>query len=265
MSESASDSPRQRGPIEAVIFDWGGTLTPWHSVDVAAVWASTYAACAFADDQGAADRLAAALVTADARASAQGREHHRSSTIEQIVAQASSLADVALERVDTTSAARAYAAAWEPHTFTDPHVGPLWRWLHEADIKVGVLSNTIWSREYHRGLFERDGVLDLIDGDVYTSEIACVKPHAEAFRLAAASVDADPACCIYVGDRLYEDIWGPAQVGMSTIHVPHSDIPAEQRVEIAATPDATVQSLAEVADIVSAWLSQRGAVVPERT
>ena len=22
------------GPIDAVIFDWGGTITPWHSVDL---------------------------------------------------------------------------------------------------------------------------------------------------------------------------------------------------------------------------------------
>ena len=35
-----------------------------------------------------------------------------------------------------------------------------------------MLSNTIWTRDYHRGLFERDGVLDLVDADVYSSEIA---------------------------------------------------------------------------------------------
>ena len=22
-------------PVEAVVFDWGGTLTPWHEVDIA--------------------------------------------------------------------------------------------------------------------------------------------------------------------------------------------------------------------------------------
>ena len=31
-----------------------------------------------------------------------------------------------------------------------------------------MLSNTIWTRDYHRGIFERDGVLDLLDADVYS-------------------------------------------------------------------------------------------------
>ena len=31
-----ADLPGTR--IEAVIFDWGGTLTPWHEVDLTAGW-----------------------------------------------------------------------------------------------------------------------------------------------------------------------------------------------------------------------------------
>ena len=29
--------------VEAVIFDWGGTLTPWHSIDLADLWAAVCA------------------------------------------------------------------------------------------------------------------------------------------------------------------------------------------------------------------------------
>jgi putative hydrolase of the HAD superfamily len=25
-------------PVRAVIFDWGGTITPWHTVDLRAQW-----------------------------------------------------------------------------------------------------------------------------------------------------------------------------------------------------------------------------------
>ena len=39
------DTPRrpspgrpEPGPVEAVIFDWGGTLTPWHSIDLGEQW-----------------------------------------------------------------------------------------------------------------------------------------------------------------------------------------------------------------------------------
>ena len=38
----------------------------------------------------------------------------------------------------------------------------------------------------------------------------------------------DPARCVYVGDRLFDDIWGAKHAGMHAIHVPHSAIPREQ-------------------------------------
>ncbi|CAN5458561.1 hypothetical protein BH23ACT6_BH23ACT6_00590 [soil metagenome] len=239
------------GAVEAVIFDWGGTLTPWHTVDVAAIWAGTYAACAFPDDQIGADRLAAALVHADAAAWARGRTEHHSATLEQIVAAGARNADVAVAAVATAQAQQAYQQAWEPHTYTDPQAAPLLRWLRTEGIKVGVLSNTIWSREYHRDIFDRDGVLDLIDGDVYSSEIDWVKPHSEAFHAAARAVAVSPQRCVYVGDRMFEDVWGPAQVGMRTIYLPHSQLPEEQVVTTDAQPDAIAHCLSDVAGIVS--------------
>ena len=51
------------------------------------------------------------------------------------------------------AAQAAYEEFWEPHTFTDPEVRPLFAGLRERGIKVGVLSNTIWSREYHEAVF----------------------------------------------------------------------------------------------------------------
>ena len=76
------------------------------------------------------------------------------------------------ETLQREAALAAYRQFWEPHTFTDVQVRPLWEGLRERGVLVGILSNTIWSGEYHRGVFERDGVLDLIDADVYSSEIA---------------------------------------------------------------------------------------------
>ena len=118
-------------------------------------------------------------------------------------------------------------------------------------LRVGVLSNTIWPREWHVGFFERDGVYDLVDGDVYTSEIPWTKPSARAFAAAmdAVGVD-DPAACVYVGDRLYDDIWGAQQAGLAAVHVPHSTIPPGQVGHTEGRPDAVVHSLAEVPEAV---------------
>ena len=30
---------------------------------------------------------------------------------------------------------------------------------------------------------------------------------------------------VYVGDRIFEDVWGPQQIGMRAIWIPHSDLP----------------------------------------
>jgi putative hydrolase of the HAD superfamily len=63
----------------------------------------------------------------------------------------------------------------------------------------------------------------------------------------------DPARCVFVGDRLFDDIWGAGNIGMRTIWVPHSDIPVDQHGHSVGRPDATVQRLAEVRDVVSRW------------
>jgi putative hydrolase of the HAD superfamily len=152
----------------------------------------------------------------------------------------------------------AYREFWDPHTLTDPDVHELFTRLRADGIKVGVLSNTVWPRAWHEEFFERDGVLDLIDGAVYTSEVPWTKPAREAFLAAAEAVGvSDPARCVFVGDRLFDDVWGAAQVGMRTIHIPHSDIPAEQLGHTEGSPDAVAHRLSEVYGIVAGWRAER--------
>ena len=114
-------------------------------------------------------------------------------------------------------------------------------------LRIGVLSNTIWPRSWHVGFFERDGVYDLVDGDVYTSEIPWTKPSPLAFAAAMEAVGvSDPAACVYVGDRLFDDVWGAHNAGLRAIHVPLSNIPVEQVGHTEGEPDARVASMAEV-------------------
>ena len=238
--------------VTAVIFDWGGTLTPWHTVDPEEQWrvyAREYARDHPAHPDGGA-ALAAGILRAERDAWARLRASGGSARIEEVLA----AAGVDAGHPGHRPAQLAYEEFWEPHTFADPQVLPLFTGLHARGIRVGVLSNTIWSREYHRGLFARDGVLDLIDGDVYSSEIGQAKPHPGAFRAAmrAVSVD-DPARCVYVGDRPWEDVHGAQQVGLRAILVPHSDIPADQQVRVEARPDGIAYQLLDVLALVDGW------------
>jgi putative hydrolase of the HAD superfamily len=230
-------------PLRAVIFDWGGTLTPWRTIDFEEE-ARALAAAALDGDDDAHHRLGAAVRTVWGRS----RDDHTSATVADIFAEAGLTHDESL--------LLGYRDFWAPHSLTDPDVLPLFSRLRLDGLKVGVLSNTVWPRAWHEDFFARDGVLDLIDGAVYTSEIPWTKPSPEAFRAAMDAVGVeDPAACVFVGDRLFDDIWGASAVGMRTIHVPHSDIPREQVGHTEGRPDQVVQQLAHVYDVVAAWRS----------
>ena len=247
-------------PVDAVVFDWGGTLTPWHEVDLPEQWRvfarEVHGIPVDSPDVSQADldeahRLADRILEVESAAWTRGRDEHTSAALADILEAAG--IDAAHDRHHLALAA--YRGFWEPHTHTDPQVRPLWEGLRARGIKVGVLSNTIWSREYHQGIFERDGVLDLVDADLYSSELNHVKPHPEAFRAICRELDVDPRRSVYVGDRIFEDVHGPQQVGMRAIWIPHSDIPANQRVEVTAVPDGRAHELLDVLALVDAWMA----------
>lgn len=232
------------GGVEAVIFDWGGTLTAWHDIDFHAE--SLALAQAVVNVDHPVEVSQARLHEANQTIWGRSRDHQQSATVADLFTEAGLEHDPDL--------LTAYYEFWEPHTLTDPEVGPLWEALRVNGIKVGVLSNTIWPRAWHERFFERDGVRHLIDGDVYTSEIPWTKPSPDAFRAAMDAVGVtDPARCVYVGDRLFDDVWGAQNAGLRAIHVPHSVIPVEQVGHTEGTPDAVVHRLSEIPEAISAW------------
>ncbi len=225
--------------VDAVIFDWGGTLTPWHSINVEQLW-STVCEPHFPVEEAAA--YAAALHAAEQELWRTGAAEHRSAMMNQVFD---------LAAVPWTEALLiSYQQAWEPHTFTDPAALALLSSLREDGVRIGVLSNTMWPRAWHEEVFRRDGVLDLIDGAVYSSEIPWTKPHREAFGAAMRAVGATgPDRCVFVGDRPYDDIYGAQAAGMRAVLIPNSDVPPFDE----AVPDAIIGSLAELHPIIRSW------------
>jgi putative hydrolase of the HAD superfamily len=225
--------------VAAVIFDWGGTLTPWHSIDHQALW---HDVCAPHFPEGNAAAVAAAILAAETGFWRQCETAQRSATLDHVFARAGVTAHEAL--MDT------YFRAWEPHTYTDPEAAPLLRELRRRGIKVGVLSNTMWPRILHERVFHRDDVLGLIDGAVYSSEIPWTKPHPEAFRAAMAAIGVtDPASCVFVGDRPYDDIFGAKSLGMRGVLIPNSTVPAYDGV----VPDAVISRLSDLLPHLDNW------------
>jgi putative hydrolase of the HAD superfamily len=169
--------------IEAVIFDWGGTLTPWTTVDHLA-GRRRLADVLHADDPGTAEVLAAALLAADDARWRTVRDEHRAFTLAHVLADAAAGADPC----------------------------------------------------------------------VWTSELPWTEPHPTAFRTAMAAVGVtDPSRCVYVGDRPYDDISGAKGVGMRAVLVPHSEVPAVQQVPVDVRPDAVIQGLGDLPELLAGW------------
>jgi putative hydrolase of the HAD superfamily len=225
--------------VRAVIFDWGGTLTPWHSIDLGELWLTV---CARHYPAGQAAAMATAIRAAEVELWQQGEQSQQSATMEHI-----------FERAGISASAdflASYFETWDPHTFTDPDVPPLLRELRQRGIKVGVLSNTMWPRRAHERIFVRDEVFELIDGAVYSSEIQWVKPHPEAFHAAMRAIgERDPAACVFVGDRPYDDIHGAKNAGMRAVLIANPDVPAFA----AAEPDAVITRLPELPGHLDRW------------
>jgi FMN hydrolase / 5-amino-6-(5-phospho-D-ribitylamino)uracil phosphatase len=225
--------------MRAVIFDWGGTLTPWRTVDYLTAWRA-YADAVHPEEPERAAALAAALVTAEEAAWKRARDEHLAFTIAQVLAPGFT----------------AYRAEWEHATHTDPEVAPLIATLRDKGLRTGVLSSTSWPAAWHEEVLRRDGVLDLFDARVWSSDLEYTKPHRTAFLAAMAALGvADPADCVYVGDRLYDDVSGSKAVGMRAVHIPNSEIPDYQLVPVDVEPDAVVRRLSELPAVLEPWLA----------
>ena len=235
--------------VDAVVFDWGGTLTPWHDIDLVEQW-SAYAVVYDSSDVTLAARLADAEV-ALWREQQASRGANGTGTLDHVFASCG---------VDTDDdrhgpALAAYLEGWDPHTLADPDARDLLSGLREAGLRVGVLSNTLWPRWHHEAVFSRDGLSPFIDAAVYSSEIPFAKPHADAFRAAIVAVGSTPERTVFVGDRPWDDVHGAQQVGMRAILIPHSRL-GDQAVDIDVTPDAVVERLGDVLEVVLAWRIQ---------
>lgn len=240
-------APASAPAITAVIFDWGGTLTPFHDVDLLDLW--RVAADILAPER--APELADALARAERAWWDNAVITGRSGTTADVLAAAAATTGIDVDAALHDRALSAHLQAWTAHTFTDPEAAPLLRALQGRGLRTGLLSNTHWPRAWHELWLERDGILDLLDARVYTSELEYVKPHPPAFQAVLAALGvSDPASAVFVGDRPHDDISGAKAMGMRAVLLPNSVVPGYDVV-----PDATISRLSELLPLVEGWLS----------
>ena len=231
--------------VEAVVFDWGGTLATYADVDMIDMW--RLAARHLAPDRE--DEVCARLVAVEEASWRRIGVDQRSTTLSALLAEASAELGLDVAEAVLEEAALHHLDSWTPHVRHDPEAAPTLEALRELGLRTGLLSNTHWPRSFHEHFLERDGLAPLLDARCYTSELDHTKPHPAAFRAALAALGVeDPRAAVFVGDRPYDDIYGAQQYGMLAVLRPNPLVPGYD-----VTPDACLERLPEVVELVSRW------------
>jgi putative hydrolase of the HAD superfamily len=108
-------------------------------------------------------------------------------------------------------------AAWDPARQLAAHTHALLEALRSRGLKLGLVSNAFDPGWLLRRDLEQMGLTERLDVAVFSSEVGKRKPHPEIFERALAELGVEPEAAIFVGDRLYEDVRGAAELGMKTI------------------------------------------------
>lgn len=230
--------------LRAVIFDWGGTLTPYADVDMADMWRMAARCLA----PGREAEVCARLVAVEEASWARIAVDQASTTLNELLVTASDELGLDVASAVLDEAAASHLDAWTPHMGHDPEAGATLAALRGSGLAVGLLSNTHWPRAFHEHFLERDGLAEFIDVRCYTSELERTKPHPDAFAAVLAALAVEAGEAVFVGDRPYDDIHGAASLGMRTVLRPNPAVPAYQVV-----PDATIARLGELVDVVAGW------------
>jgi putative hydrolase of the HAD superfamily len=201
----------------AVLFDWGDTLIRF-SYDEALVEAGHRAGLAALErnDLPEVERMAAHF-----------RERYEPffwtpGTIEELeypglVRRLLGDFGVAVTDEELTRFLEAEHAAWDPARQPAAHTPALLESLRERGLKLGLVSNAFdpgWL--LHRDL-EQMGLAERLDFAVFSSEVGKRKPHPAIFERALEALGVEAADAVFVGDRLYEDVRGAGDLGMTTI------------------------------------------------
>ena len=106
---------------------------------------------------------------------------------------------------------------WVRAVRLDPDALQVLSWLGAHGIKRGVCSNAPFPPEMMRRQVDANGVGEMVDAVVFSSEIGRRKPAPEVYRAALNAIGVDARHALFVGDRVREDYEGPLAAGMRAV------------------------------------------------
>lgn len=229
-----------------MIFDWGGTLSDFVPIELLDVWRLA----ARHLDPAREDEITEVLGGVEERFWRRVTTTQESATLADLIAEASRAVGLDVAEAVLEEAALRHLDAWTPHIRHDPDAGPTLTALRDQGFRTAMLSNTHWPRAFHEHFLERDGLVDLLDARLYTSELSHLKPHPSVFHAALAAVGvSEPYRAVFVGDRPLDDIAGAQGVGMRAVLRPNAALGGIGDAE----PDAVISSLPELLEVIAFW------------
>lgn len=131
-------------------------------------------------------------------------------------------------------------------------------WCREHRLRTVLVSNTLWSAaEDFLSDLDALGLAGLVDGVVTSHTAGYRKPHRAIFEAALATAAVEARDAVMVGDEPYQDVFGAQRVGMRAVWLRPPEpraIPIGEPDGFAVTPDAQIESLAELPEVLERWL-----------
>jgi putative hydrolase of the HAD superfamily len=107
---------------------------------------------------------------------------------------------------------------WEATLEKLPYLDEVLTELKRRDYKLGVITNTVTSREEHvRLALRKIDVEKYFDVIVTSVDVAFNKPDERIFKIALKALNVEPDESVMVGNRISADIIGGNRIGMKTI------------------------------------------------
>jgi putative hydrolase of the HAD superfamily len=191
--------------IEAVLFDWNGTLSEfeWDSDLVAEGHRAALAAIGSGAELGEFTRRYRDVVLPRAG-------------VPYAVLLRELLGDLTDEQVDAFIDAE--HEVWRPAHSVLSSAQALLESLRARNLRTGLVADS-WPDPARvlRADVAAAGLADLLDTIVFSDDVGVRKPEPAIFLKALADLGVEPARALYVGDRLDKDVQGAAGVGMATV------------------------------------------------
>jgi FMN phosphatase YigB (HAD superfamily) len=115
---------------------------------------------------------------------------------------------------------------WDRAVRLDPDALQVLSWLGSHGVKRAVCSNAPFPPAMMRRQVDTNGIGEMVDAIVFSSEVGKRKPAPEIYRAALDAIAAgrargapsiDPQHVLFVGDRVREDYEGPRALGMRAV------------------------------------------------